>query len=89
MLFNTPLPPILISYISSPGDPIIISLWSGDPTLTPLSPQVTHGGLLSEPAVMLDDIRSLRRDKQPPEEGVMCDLLWSDPQDMVGVVVLF
>ncbi len=45
--------------------------------------QVTHGGLLSQADVTLDDIRSLRRDRQPPEEGVMCDLLWSDPQDMV------
>lgn len=50
----------------------------------PPSLQVTHGGLLSEPGVTLDDIRAIRRDRQPPEEGIMCDLLWSDPQDMVG-----
>ena len=50
-------------------------------------PQVTHGGLLSEADVTLEDIRSLSRDRQPPEDGVMCDLLWSDPQDKVGVVI--
>lgn len=48
--------------------------------------QVTHGGLFSEDSVMLDDIRNLRRDRQPPEEGIMCELLWSDPHDMVCAV---
>ena len=52
-------------------------------------PQVTHGGLLSEADVTLEDIRSLSRDRQPPEDGVMCDLLWSDPQDKVGVVIVY
>ena len=28
----------------------------------------------------LDDIRDLRRGCQVPREGLMCDLLWADPQ---------
>jgi len=33
----------------------------------------------------LDDIRDLRRGCQVPREGLMCDLLWADPQDENGV----
>ena len=32
----------------------------------------------------LDDIRATDRNKQPPDEGIMCELLWSDPQPMFG-----
>jgi len=28
----------------------------------------------------LDDIRQIRRGCQVPREGLMCDLLWADPQ---------
>lgn len=45
--------------------------------------QVTHGGLFKEDGVTLEDIRKVDRKRQPPEEGIMCDLLWSDPQLMV------
>ena len=48
------------------------------------APQVMHGGLFSEDGVTLDDIRAVNRYRQPPEEGIMCDLLWSDPQMEVG-----
>ncbi len=34
--------------------------------------------------VSLDDIRSTSRNRQPPDEGIMCELLWSDPQPMPG-----
>lgn len=30
--------------------------------------------------VTLDDIRALRRGCQVPKKGLMCDLLWADPQ---------
>merc|ERR1712135_222957 len=40
---------------------------------------VTHGGLFSKDGVTLDDIIKTDRFRQPPEEGIMCDLLWSDP----------
>ncbi|XP_014359983.1 serine/threonine-protein phosphatase 5 [Papilio machaon] len=45
---------------------------------------VMHGGLFSSDDVTLDDIRNVDRNKQPPEDGIMCELLWSDPQPMVG-----
>ena len=32
----------------------------------------------------MDDIRAVDRNRQPPEEGIMCELLWSDPQPMFG-----
>nr|BAN20786.1 protein phosphatase-5 [Riptortus pedestris] len=45
---------------------------------------VMHGGLFAKDGVKLDDIRSIDRNRQPPEEGLMCDLLWSDPQNAEG-----
>ncbi|CAB3398804.1 unnamed protein product [Caenorhabditis bovis] len=45
---------------------------------------VCHGGLFKEDGVTLDDIRKTRRVRQPPDEGIMCDLLWSDPQPING-----
>lgn len=43
-----------------------------------------HGGLFASDDVTLDDIRRISRNKQPPDEGPMCDLLWSDPQPQPG-----
>lgn len=43
-----------------------------------------HGGLFSDDNVMLDDIRNIERNRQPPEDGIMCELLWSDPQEQPG-----
>ncbi|KHN85772.1 Serine/threonine-protein phosphatase 5 [Toxocara canis] len=45
---------------------------------------VCHGGLFKDNNVALDEIRTTNRVRQPPDEGVMCDLLWSDPQDFPG-----
>ncbi|XP_059047787.1 serine/threonine-protein phosphatase 5 [Achroia grisella] len=45
---------------------------------------VMHGGLFSKDDVTLDDIRKVNRNTQPPEDGIMCELLWSDPQPMLG-----
>ncbi|KAI6661075.1 Serine/threonine-protein phosphatase 5 [Oopsacas minuta] len=45
---------------------------------------VMHGGLFSKDDVTLDDIRKIDRFRQPPEEGLMCELLWSDPQHFNG-----
>jgi len=45
---------------------------------------VMHGGLFKEDGVKLDDIRATDRNRQPPDEGIMCELLWSDPQPMYG-----
>ncbi|XP_066995119.1 serine/threonine-protein phosphatase 5 [Anabrus simplex] len=43
-----------------------------------------HGGLFSRDDVTLDDIKKIDRNRQPPEEGLMCELLWSDPQPQPG-----
>lgn len=32
----------------------------------------------------MDDIKNTDRNRQPPDEGIMCELLWSDPQPMFG-----
>ncbi|KAH8063100.1 hypothetical protein JL722_2261 [Aureococcus anophagefferens] len=45
---------------------------------------VVHGGCPSTDDVTLDDIRAIDRDDEPPEIGVFCDLLWSDPQPLDG-----
>lgn len=42
-----------------------------------------HGGLSPE-LNTLDDIRALDRFREPPTQGLMCDLLWSDPVEDFG-----
>ena len=32
----------------------------------------------------LDDVRKVSRNREPPDAGLMCDLLWSDPQAQDG-----
>ncbi|KAL0577623.1 Palmitoyl-protein thioesterase 1 [Marasmius crinis-equi] len=58
---------------------------------TILSPQgtkryfVVHGGLFSKDDVTLDDVRKIDRfGRQPGQSGLMCELLWTDPQTMPG-----
>jgi len=34
--------------------------------------------------VTLDDIRAIDRFRQPPDEGLMCEILWSDPHPYPG-----
>lgn len=45
---------------------------------------VMHGGLFSSDKVTIEDLRKIERNRQPPEEGLMCELLWSDPQEARG-----
>lgn len=45
---------------------------------------VLHGGLFSKDDVTLDDIRKIERHCEPPDEGIMTELLWSDPQPQPG-----
>jgi len=42
-----------------------------------------HGGL-SPSISTLDQIRLIDRKQEVPHEGSMCDLLWSDPEDIEG-----
>jgi len=42
-----------------------------------------HGGL--SPSInTLDDIRLIDRKQEVPHDGAMCDLMWSDPEDIEG-----
>lgn len=45
---------------------------------------VVHGGLFQKDGVTLSDITKINRFREPPEEGLMSDLLWSDPQPFPG-----
>eukprot|EP00958_Prasinococcus_capsulatus_P019287 scaffold2357_cov399-Prasinococcus_capsulatus_cf.AAC.21 len=45
---------------------------------------VVHGGLFSKDGVKLSDIEKIDRFREPPDEGLMCELLWSDPQPQPG-----
>lgn len=45
---------------------------------------VVHGGLFSKDGVTLDQIRQINRFQEPPERGLMCELLWSDPSKIPG-----
>jgi len=42
-----------------------------------------HGGL-SPSITSLDQIRSIDRKQEVPHDGPMCDLLWSDPEELEG-----
>ncbi|CAK5278094.1 unnamed protein product [Mycena citricolor] len=42
-----------------------------------------HGGLSPE-LNTLDDIRNIDRFREPPNQGLMCDILWSDPIENFG-----
>jgi serine/threonine-protein phosphatase 4 catalytic subunit len=42
-----------------------------------------HGGL-SPTVTSLDQIRAIDRKQEVPHDGAMCDLLWSDPEDIEG-----
>ena len=44
---------------------------------------VVHGGIPHYPTT-LDEIRSVPRGREPPDSGLMSDLLWSDPQPFPG-----
>jgi len=42
---------------------------------------VVHGGLFAKDGVKLEDIRKENRKREPGDEGIMCECLWSDPCD--------
>ncbi|KAF8813780.1 protein phosphatase 5 [Phlegmacium glaucopus] len=62
--------------------------YKGDAILSPQGLKrffVVHGGLFSKDDVTLDDIRQIDRvGRQPGQEGIMCELLWTDPQELPG-----
>ncbi|XP_074662560.1 serine/threonine-protein phosphatase 5-like [Tubulanus polymorphus] len=46
---------------------------------------VMHGGLFSDSELTLDTLKKIDRNRQPPDSGPMCELLWSDPQPQCGL----
>ena len=47
---------------------------------------VIHGGLFSQEGVTLDELKKINRFQDVPEDGLMCELLWSDPWEENGVI---
>jgi len=45
---------------------------------------VLHGGLFAKYGITLDDIKKENRVREPGDEGIMCESLWSDPCDIPG-----
>lgn len=45
---------------------------------------VVHGGLFGDETVTVETIQGFNRFGQPPEQGPMNDILWSDPMDSLG-----
>lgn len=47
---------------------------------------VVHGGLFSKDSVSLEDIRKVDRHvhRQPGQDGIMMEILWTDPQPEMG-----
>jgi len=45
---------------------------------------IVHGGLFGDDSVTLDYIQKCNRFRQPPENGPMNDILWSDPMENFG-----
>jgi diadenosine tetraphosphatase ApaH/serine/threonine PP2A family protein phosphatase len=53
-------------------------------TLLLLQVFVVHGGLVSTDGATLDEIERIQRNHEPPDSGLMSDLMWSDPQPFIG-----
>jgi len=62
------------------------SLFCSLPLATRLNKKilVVHGGLFAKDGVTLEEIRKLDRFREPPDEGIMCDIMWSDPHPQAG-----
>lgn len=76
---------------SSPSKALATPAPTASPSPPILSPAgckryfVVHGGLFSRDDVTLDEIRQIPRlGRQPGQEGLMCELLWTDPQELPG-----
>ncbi|GBE62017.1 serine threonine phosphatase [Babesia ovata] len=45
---------------------------------------IVHGGLFGEDGVTLDQLKNVDRVREPPDQGPMTDMLWSDPKPTAG-----
>lgn len=93
---NVRLPPLSSHYKSMPAHPHLPHRLAHDPhanNLTiphnhpaPHPPAVqVHGGPPVACNASLDEVRKLDRNREPPEDGPMCEMLWNDPQDAPGM----
>ena len=71
------------------GDEVGFKIWTDLNTTLQLLPICctinesifcTHGGIPRQPLNSLDDINKINRNMIIPNEGIMCDLMWSDPK---------
>ncbi|KAL0487406.1 serine/threonine-protein phosphatase [Acrasis kona] len=46
---------------------------------------VVHGGIPTKDGVTLQEIEKVDRNRDIPEDGIMCDMLWADPQKGNGL----
>jgi serine/threonine-protein phosphatase 5 len=44
---------------------------------------IVHGGLFSKDGITINDLQRLNR-RREPDDGLMAEMLWSDPQDAPG-----
>lgn len=65
---------------------LFINVFTGLPLAMVLNKKVMvcHGGLFAQEAVKLADIKKIDRFREPPDSGLMTDLLWADPAKDVG-----
>lgn len=74
-----------ISNISTPNPSECLSAFVVHGGLsTNVDPEITEMGVKSVGAVTLEAINSVKRGREPPEHGLMADLLWSDPCPLLG-----
>ena len=45
---------------------------------------IVHGGLFTKDGVTLEDLKKIDRFKEPPDSGLMTDMLWADPVKEIG-----
>jgi serine/threonine-protein phosphatase 5 len=45
-----------------------------------------HGGPPVASDATLDQMRRIDRNREPPEDGPMCEMLWNDPMDAPGMM---
>lgn len=47
---------------------------------------VVHGGVPMDGNVTIDEIQAINRFIQIPDNGIMCDMLWADPHEGIGLL---
>ena len=45
---------------------------------------ILHGGLFEQDGVKIEDIQKVQRRQSVPKKGIMCDMLWADPSNLLG-----